>query len=216
MSQEESKNEINVEELQKALNEKDTMIKDLQQQFTAVKSKADQLLDETKKAKARAREEAEAKEKAELERARKNGDFEQLLKSSETERQTLANELNELRNRISSEKTRTEAMKVAAELADGSNAEILSEFVSRRLKYTDDGLKVLNESGELTVSTLDELKREFENSSKFKSLLRGSQASGGGAQGGGSGAAKEINQADFEKMTAPQQMEFLKKGGEIV
>ena len=69
------------------IKEKDAIISDLQSQFNAVKNKADQLLDETKKAKAKARQEAEAKELAALEKAKKDGDYEQLLKSSESERE---------------------------------------------------------------------------------------------------------------------------------
>jgi len=213
----EEQNEINMEEIKKEIETKSAMIADLQKQFEAVKSKNEELLNETKIAKQKAREEAEAKQKAEMERARKNGDFEQLLKSSEQERQTLAERLHSLESRISSEKTRSESMRLAAELADGSNAEILSEFISRRLKYTDEGFKVLNEQGELTVSTLDVLKKEFEESPKFKSLIRGSKASGGGATGSGSSAAiKEMSQAEFQKMPSTQQMEFLKKGGQII
>lgn len=216
MSQEEQK-ELNAEDLQKALEEKEAIIQDLQNQFQAVKSKADQLLDETKKAKQKAREELEAKQKAEMERAQKNGDYEQLLKSSEKERQTLAEQYEQLRNKISTEKTKSESMRIATELADGYNAEILSEFISKRIKYTDEGVKVLNEQGELTVSTLDVLKKEFEASPKFKYLLRGNKASGGGAPGAGSGAAiKEMSQSDFAKLNPTQQREFLSKSGQII
>lgn len=216
MSQEEVKKEVSIEDMQKILAEKEAVIQDLQTQFGAVKSKADQLLDETKKAKAKAREEAEAKERAEKERAQKNGDFEQLLKSSEKERQTLAEQLQQLNNKISAEKTRSESMRLASELADGANAEILSEFISKRIKYTDEGLKVLNEHGELTVSSLEHLKSEFEGSEKFKSLLRGNMSSGGGAVGAGNSVAKkEITMAEFQTMAPTSQREFIAKGGSI-
>lgn len=209
--------ELTVEDLQKQMEAKDNTIKDLQTQFDAIKGKADQLLDETKKAKAKAREEAESAQKAETEKHKKNGDFEQLLQSSEKERQALSEQLNTFKSRVAVEKTRTESLRIASELADGANAELLSEFVSKRLKYTDDGLRVLDQNGELTVSTVDDLKREFENSGKFNSLIRGNQSSGGGAVGDGGSASGQttMERGRFEQMNPGQQMAFIKKGGTL-
>lgn len=207
-----------VESLQAALAEKSAMLEDVTKQFEAVKSKADELLDETKKAKARAREEAEAKDRAEKEKAQKNGDFEQLLKSSEKERESIARELESLRDSVGSERQRNVAMKLAAELADGSNAELLSEFISKRLKYTEEGVKVLDQSGNLTVSSIDDLKREFEASDRFKSLLRGSRSNGGGAvgDGGRASSAKEIKRAEFDKMEPAAKAAYFKDGGKLI
>lgn len=223
MSQEQEQNnstdnEITVEQLQKELDAKNNQLADITAQFEAVRKKSDELLDETKKAKAKAREEAEAKKKAEMEKMKKNGDFEQLLQSSEKERATLAEQLETLRNKVSSEKARTEAMRLSAELADGSNAELLSEFVIKRLKATEDGIKVLDENGDLTVSSLDDLKREFQNSDKYKSLLRGNRSNGGGAVGnGGSASGEKVTTMDkFHQMSDAEKMAFSKAGGKIV
>lgn len=210
--------EVTVEELQKQLEEKDALVSDLQQQFNAVKGKADQLLDETKKAKAKAREEEEAKLVAEKEKAAKEGDYQQLFQSSEKERETLQKQLQELNGRVSTEKVSTTALKIASELADGANAELLSEFVSRRLKYTDEGLKVLDQTGNLTVSSVDDLKREFESNEKYKALIRGNKSSGGGAAGAGSSApgAGKIERSKFNEMNHSQKMDFMKDGGIII
>lgn len=209
--------ELSMEDLQKQLAEKDSLLKNIQSQFDAVKGKADQLLDETKKAKAKAREETEAHARVEKEKMQKNGDFEQLLQSSEKERQALSEQLNSFRDKIASEKRRSESLRIASELADGTNAELLSEFIGKRLKYTDDGLKVLDHNGELTVSSVDDLKHEFESSDKFKSLIRGNKSSGGGAVGDGSGASGKttIDRSAFEKMGPSQKMDFIKKGGTL-
>lgn len=197
---------------------KDDIIADLQKQLESVKNKSDELLSETKKAKQKAREEAEAKEQARLERAKKEGDFEQLLKSSEKQRTELHEQLEALRGKVSSEKIKTESLKLAAELADGHNAEILSEFIARRLKYTDDGLKVLDSNGELTVSRIEDLKNEFTNSEKYRSLLRGNKSSGGGAQGSGNSVptTKQISRHSFDKMEPSAQMKHIKSGGTVV
>ena len=70
------------------------------------------------------------------------------------------------------------AMKLAAEIADGANAELLSEFIGRRLKFHDDGVKVTDNSGNLTVSSLSDLKTEFQNDARYSALLKGNQSSG--------------------------------------
>lgn len=186
----------------------------------AMKGKLDELLTETKKAKdARREAEANAAREAE-ERARKAGDFEQLHKSSETERQRLMSELDGMRANIANEKRDNAAMKLATELADGHNAELLKEFLARRLKYTDDGLKVTDQSGQLTVSTLADLKNEFSNDAKYAALLKGNQSSGGGApgsaKGGGAAGAKTITRSEFAGLDPATQMRHIKSGGKIV
>lgn len=200
------------------IHDKDFIIEDLKKQLDSLRGKTEELLGETKKAKAKAREEMEAKERAKLEKAKKEGDFEQLLKSSENERTSLSKRLEELQGKVSSEKLRTESLRLAGELADGANAELLSEFVIKRLKYTDDGIRVLDANGDLTVSSAEDLKKEFQNSEKFKALLRGNKASGGSAQGSGNSVASSqgIDRTAFDKMHPVKQMEYIKKGGKVI
>lgn len=42
-------------------------------------------------------------------------------------------------------------------------------------------VRITDESGKLTVSSLADLQKEFETSPRYASLVRGSQAGGGGA-----------------------------------
>lgn len=189
----------------------------LQAEKAAMQNKLDELLSETKAAKA-ARREAEAKAQAEAEAiARKQGDFEQLHKSSEERYNMTLKELEELRQNVANEKVQNTAIKVATELADGANAEILSEFISRRLTYTDNGIKVTNDNGELTVATLADLAKEFKDNSRYASLIRGNQSTGGGATGSNSAgsAGKEITRQEFSNLHPAKRMEFIKKGGTI-
>ena len=184
----------------------------------AMKAKMDELLTEAKKAKS-AKREIEEQSQVERERiAREKGDFEQLHRSSEERYQETVKELESMRANVANEKRNNAAMKVATELADGANAELLSEFISRRLKYHDDGVKVTDSSGDLTVSTLDDLKAEFKNDARYSALLKGNQSSGGGASGGSNsgGAAKVKTRAEFEALNAVRRMEFVKSGGEIL
>lgn len=209
--------EVSIESLQEQLAAKDAQLADIQSQFEAVKSKADQLLDETKKAKAQRREAEEIAKREAQEKAKKDGDYEQLLKSSEAERQKLADQLANLQSSVTREKITSESMKIAAELAKGSNAEILSEFISRRLQWTDEGLKVTDENGNLTIATVDQLKNEFRSNEKYKSLIDGRQSTGGGATPTDSGAdvTNSKTAEEIRAMDPIQQSRFFKSGGKI-
>jgi hypothetical protein len=169
---------------------------DTARELEALRRKNHELLDEAKRAKSARREAEERAEREAQEKARKDGDFEQLLKSSEGEREKLHRELETLRGSIAKEKVGNTALALAGEIADGVNAELLSEFISRRLKYTDQGVKVLDENGELTISSIAELKLEFEQSERYKALLRGSKSNGGGATGsrGSAVVTKKFNE----------------------
>lgn len=151
------------------------------------------------------------------EAAQKNGDFEALHKSSEERYTATLAELDSLKTGIATEKRNNAAMKIATELADGPNAELLSEFISRRLKHTDEGVKVTDLNGELTVSSLDDLKKEFTNDKRYASLIKGVQSSGGGAGGGenGGGAAKTLTRQEFDALNQVDRMGFTKSGGKV-
>ena len=191
--------------------------KSLETENLAMKSKMDELLGETKKAKSAKRESDEATRIANEEKAQKAGDFEQLYKSSEDVKNDLQNQLNDLHQGIANEKSNRKAMEIAASIADGVNAELLSDYVSKRLKHTDEGIKVLDANGQLTVSSIEDLTNEFKNAPRFAALLRGNQSSGGGAPGGNSSSAtsKVIPRADFDKMEPNKRMGFIKSGGKI-
>lgn len=190
----------------------------LENENQAMRAKMEQLLGETKQAKAKARQEAEEKARIANEKAQKDGDFEQLFKSSSEQAAQYKEQLDNLTSTIANEKRNNEAMKIAAQLADGYNAELLGEKIAQRLKYTDEGVKILDSNGQLTVSTVEDLKTEFQNNERFASLLKGNQSSGGGAAGGKSGGAATnvIPRADFDSMSPIKQMEHVKSGGKII
>ena len=183
----------------------------------AMKAKMEELLTEAKRAK-QAKREIEAETQAERERiAREKGDYEQLHKSAQEKYETTLGELDNLRQCIANEKRNNTAMKLAADLADGANAELLSEFIGRRLKFHEDGVKVTDVNGNLTVSSFDDLKSEFKNDARYSALLKGNQSSGGGASGGSNsgGATKVRSRAEFEALNPAKRMEFVKSGGTI-
>ena len=183
----------------------------------SMKSKMDELLTEAKRAK-QAKRDIEAESTAERERvAKEQGDYQQLHKSAQEKYESTLTELDNLRQGVANEKKNNTALKLAADLADGANAEILSEFIGRRLKFHDDGVKVTDANGSLTVSSFEDLKNEFKNDARYAALLKGNQSSGGGASGGSNsgGATKVRSRAEFEALNPVKRMEFVKSGGTI-
>jgi chromosome segregation ATPase len=197
-----------VEQLQAQMSE-------LTSQFEKVTAKNQELLGETKAAKSKLKEfQTEAAEQAAME----SGNYEQLFKSAEERNKSLADELESMKLGLANKERDTTAIKLAGELADGYNAELLAEQIAKRLKYTEEGVKIVDSNGNLTVSTLDELKAEFKSSERFASLIRGNQSSGGSATGGKSSGAtgKVMTRAEFDAMMPAKKMEFIKSGGKTV
>lgn len=184
---------------------------------SGLKQKVEELLNESKSAKQKAREaEERAKQEAER-RAKEENDFKSLYESSEEARSKALKELEEVRQSISREKTDTAAMGLAAELADGNNAKLLATFIKGRIRYDDGKIQVLDAAGNPTVSTVEDLKKEFQTSGMYDSLLRGNKAGGGGAApSNGGGAAKKLSEMTESERTAlyredPDKFRQLKK-----
>ena len=74
---------------------------------------------------------------------------------------------------------------MAAELSDAP--ELLSEIIRKRLSVKDGETRVLDANGELSATTVEELREEFRANKKYAAVIRGSQANGGGSGGGGKG-----------------------------
>lgn len=199
------------------LNDNSKELTALMAENASMKSKMDELLTEAKRAK-QAKRDIEAESTAERERiAKEQGDYQQLHKSAQEKYESTLTELDSLRQGVANEKKNNTALKLAADLADGANAEILSEFIGRRLKFHDDGVKVTDANGSLTVSSFEDLKNEFKNDARYAALLKGNQSSGGGASGGSNsgGATKVRSRAEFEALNPVKRMEFVKSGGTI-
>jgi len=152
-----------------------------------------------------------------LKAAEEKGDFEQLHKSAMQENEKLKTQITERDVRDDKNMVNREAMRIAMKLADGYNAEILSKEIAERLSAHNGEVKVLDESGNLTVSSMNELEAIFKNNERFASLLKGNQSSGGGASGGsnGGGAAKEKTRSEFNDLNPVEASKFMKDGGKV-
>lgn len=177
-----------------------------------VAAKKDELYKETKKAKSARDEAAQEAQRIAEETAKKNGEFEKLWKSATEENEQLRQQIQNDKNQTKQEKLNSASMKIATELADGDNAELLSRFVKENLE------NMAEDDGSLSDDVMQAVSKEFKNSDKFKSLLRSSKASGGGAPGSGQQQAdsKSVSQSEFNAMSADQQHNFLLKQGGVV
>ena len=193
-----------------------TLQEKLESETKGLKSKVDELLSEKKKVQ---QEREQAREMARLEaeqKAQKENDYKQLFEAQKEESNTLRQTIEKMNADITQQKIRTEAAKLAAQLTkDTGRAQLLQKEISQRLTLVDNELRVTDDSGQLTVSSLDDLANAIKTSYPF--LVDGSQASGGGAvkAQGGAEARKEVSRAAFDNMDQRQRSDFIKSGGKI-
>lgn len=100
-----------------------------------------------------------------------------------------------LQDDIKSKTLDSEAQRIAGSLTKDTNrANLLMQQIRNRLSLDGENFSVLDESGKPTISTIEELTGQIKTAYPF--LVDGSQATGGGAQGGSGGAAayKKFNE----------------------
>ena len=183
-----------------------------------LKAKNEELLAEKRRAQ-QEKEKIDAEAKAERERiAAENGQFKELYESQKEEANQLRSTIEQMNQAVAQQKIQGEASRLASSLTkDTARAQLLEKEISQRLQLVDGEVKVVDESGQLTVSTLDDLSANIKQSYPF--LVDGSQAQGGGAarsQGGADVGAREMSRDDFEQMSPAKKAEFMKSGGKLV
>jgi len=143
-------------------------------------------------------------------------DLKQLNKALEDKVSSLNSMIEEMNQKALQQQIRGEAGRIAAKLTkDVNKANLLQQQISARLTMVEDQIRVTDESGQLTVSSMDELEGSIR--SAFPFLVDGSQAQGGGAvRSEGKAQAKlEVTRADFDAMDHHKRAEFVKSGGKI-
>jgi DNA repair exonuclease SbcCD ATPase subunit len=198
------------------LNIKESMQQAIDAEVKGLKTKNDELLGKFKSYEQQKMDaEQQAKQLAEA-KAKTENDYKQLFESQKNETEQYKQQLNDMNKNIVKQKLGTEAAKLAGRLTkDTGKAELLQEQISRRLTLVDNEIRVSDASGQLTVSTLDELESSIRSSYPF--LVDGVQSQGGGAVRSDSKAetTNKISRANFDSMGQGQRAEFVKSGGKI-
>lgn len=160
------------------------------EQVAGLKQAKDALLAEKKAAEeAKALAAKEAEDRA-LEAAKAKGDVKAVEESLTAKQREWEEKYNGLLKENESSAINAVVSKMAAELG-GESATLLEPHLRTRLRYDDGKVKVTDSEGSLTVSSIDDLAKEFKNNPAFATVIVGSRSSGGGAvpQNGKSGGA---------------------------
>jgi len=189
----------------------------LEEETRGLKSKVDELLGEKKRVQ---QEREEAREQARLEaeeKAKAENNYKQLFESRSEENNQLRAQIDKMNAEAQQQKINEQAVKLAAQLTkDTGRAQLLQKEFSQRLSLVDGELRVTDPSGQLTVSSLDDLVNSIKTDYPF--LVDGIQASGGGAvkaQGGAEARGKEMSRSDWEALPPVKRQQFFKDGGKL-
>jgi hypothetical protein len=179
------------EQLQSKLKEKDEAL-------NIVASKKEELLAEKKR-------EAQRAKDLELEKAKAQGDWEALVKDAQ-EREKSANErLQALQQKITQKEIRQRALQLASKMDPNNDEdrETVADYLERQIKIDDGKELFLDNEGKPSVMNEEQFIKSQIERSKFKSLLRGNEASGGGAPGSKvtRGPLKSWNQMSEQEKT---------------
>ena len=199
------------ETLDKTLEEK------VAEEVAGLKAKNDELLAE-KKAAQRAKDELDAKARVEKERyAQENGQYQELYESQRQEADGLRKKIEEMNQHALRQQVKSEATKLANSLTkDVAKAKLLEEKLSQRLTLMEGEIRVTDDSGQLTVSSIDDLVGSVKTDFPF--LVDGIQATGGGAtrsQGRADVGFREMSRSEFDGMLQADRAKFLRDGGKI-
>lgn len=189
----------------------------IEREIAGLKAKNDELLaekiqrqEEMEAEKQRIRRQAEEKAKAE-------NDYKQLFEAQKQESDVLRQTIEKMNSDIQRQRVDGEAQKIATTLTkDTGRAKLLQQQISQRLTLVDNEIRVTDELGQLTVSSLDDLANSIRDNYPF--LVDGSQAQGGGAvraQGRADVRSREMSRSDFEGLSHAQRQQFFKEGGQL-
>ena len=213
-------NDIEIEDNVKAqISERlqDEVKRQIQSEIAGLKAKNDELLAEKQQGQ-REIEEANNRAKKEAEeKAKADNDYKQLFEAQKNEAETLRQTIEKMNYEVNQQKVSKEASKLASALTkDTGRAKLLEQQISQRLTLVDNEIRVTDESGQLTVSSLEELTNSIRTNYPF--LVDGSQAQGGGAvraQGRAEVRQRELSRSEFEGLSHYERQQFFEQGGKL-
>ena len=166
----------------------------LQDEVERMRKHNETLLAEKKAEQQKQREAQAEKDALAQEQARKKGDFDTLEKQYQDKIAKLEAEIVERDKQRDSDLVKSEALKLASSLSDNEhNQAILQTLIEKRLAAENGQVKVVDDLGNATISTIADLKNEISTSGKFDSLITGTKASGVGATGQGTQGTKQAS-----------------------
>lgn len=175
-------------------------------EVAGLKASRDSLLAEKKEAADKAAAAEREKEEAKRVAAEKAGDIEGIKTSYERKLQEQQSVIDGFKKQAETGALDAAVAQIAGQLADGNDAELLKPFIRQRLRYDEGAVKVTDNSGALTISSLDDLQNEFRGDERFSKLIVASRASGGGANhsnnAGGAGENADLSGSTKEKANA--------------
>lgn len=162
-----------------------------------LKLHAEKLIGEKRQRDEAAKQAQAERERIEQEALKKNGDFEALEKSYQEKLQAEIDRNNELVKQRDSSSVEQTSQSLAGQLADTPhNQRLLQRFIKDRLSVVDGQVKVVDEQGQLSAHTIDDLANEFRTSGMYDSLLTGTRGSGTGGNGQGTKGVKAASEYD--------------------
>ena len=165
----------------------------LQDEVEKLRKHSETLLAEKKAEQQKQREAQAEKDALAQEQARKKGDFDAIEKQYQDKIAKLEAEIVERDKQRDSDLVKSEALKLASSLSDNEhNQAILQMLIEKRLTAENGQVKVVDDLGNATISTIADLKNEISTSGKFDSLITGTKASGVGATGQGTQGTKTL------------------------
>lgn len=166
------------------LSEKSNAIKEMEAELDRLRKHNETLLGEKKSTKKKAQELEEMSRKLQEEKAKRDGDYEALLKAREAEKEKVEEQLTSLQKAVTDKERAFAAAKLSSQLrVDEDAGEILERFAMDRISYEDNQIVILDKQGNPTTQTVEDLVEDFKTDPRFKNLIKGSGASGGGAAG---------------------------------
>lgn len=142
-----------------------------------------------------ARQAQAERERIEQESLKQSGNFEALEKSYQEKLKAADERANELVRQRDNSSVEQESQRLASQLADTpTNQRLLQRFIKDRLSVVDGQVKVVDDKGQLSASTIDDLANEFKTSGDYDSLLVGTRGSGSGGNGTSGSIVKSANE----------------------
>lgn len=164
--------------------------------------------------------ETEAKRKLDEDNALKNKDFDAYKKSSDDKIKELNDRFEASTRAIGDKEVKNLALDMAGKLANGANIALLSNFIEKRLRFGERGVEIIDSKGDLSAMSISDLQAEFLNNADYSSLLKGTDSSGGGANGNANNngaGGKTLSRAELAALSPQAQADHFKKDkGQVI